>query len=100
MQVWRVGVEFCAEWETDGRTDERADEYGTDNGTFSQLIYRALITDAIEIEWDVVGSVRVTLYEFRRGALVDKVMNLRFHDMRYILGAIDFLKRTVIHGVI
>jgi hypothetical protein len=66
----------------DGRTDERADEYDADNSTFTQLIYRALIMDAIEIEWDVVGSVRVTQCEVRRGAFVDKVMNLRFHDMR------------------
>ena len=100
MQVWRVGVEFCAEWETDGRTDGRADEYDTDNGTFTQLIYRTLIMDAIEIEWGVVGSVQVTLYKVRRGAFVDKVMNLRFPDMRCILGSISFSKSTVIHGVI
>jgi hypothetical protein len=53
--------------------------------------------DAIEIEWGFLGSVRVTQYEVRRGAFVDKVMNFRFHDMRCILGAISFSKRTVIH---
>lgn len=84
----------------DGRTDEWAHEYDTDNGTFTQLIYRALIMDAIEKEWGIVSSVRVTQYEVRRGAFVKKVMNLRFHDMRCILVAISVSKRTVIHGVI
>jgi hypothetical protein len=55
--------------------------------------------DAIEIEWGIVGSVRVTQY-VRRGAFVEKVMKLRFHEMLRILGAVSFSKRTVIHRVI
>jgi hypothetical protein len=47
------------------RTDGQTNTTQINNGTFTQLIYRALIMDAIEIERDVVGSVRVTEYEVR-----------------------------------
>jgi hypothetical protein len=67
------------------RAGERADEHGTDDGTFTQLIDRALTMDAIEIKWGVVGSIRVIQYEVRRGAFVDTVMNLRFREMLCIL---------------
>jgi hypothetical protein len=85
---------------TGGQADRRTDEHVTDDGTFTQLIYRTLTMDAIEIKWRIVGSVRVTQYDIRRGAFVDKVTNLRFREILRILGVISFSKSTVIHGVI